>query len=49
MGFFNVVSRQGNKRVYNEDEVRLKLEKITQLINEGYPLRLIRKKLEDIG
>jgi len=49
MGFFNVVSRKGNKRLYNEDEVRARLERITQLINEGYPLRLIRKKLEETG
>ena len=45
MGFFTVVSRKGNKRLYNEDEVRVKLEKITNLVHEGYPLRLIRKML----
>jgi DNA-binding transcriptional MerR regulator len=45
MGFFTVVKRKGNKRLYDEDEIRLQLEKITKLINEGYPLRLIRKVL----
>ena len=49
MGFFTVVSRKGNKRVYNEDEVKERLEMITQLINEGYPLRLIRKMLTEEG
>jgi len=45
MGFFNVVRRKGNKRLYDEEEVRTQLSKITKLINEGYPLRLIRKIL----
>jgi len=49
MGFFTVVRRKGNKRMYNEHEVREKLEKITKLVNEGYPLRLIRKMLSEGG
>lgn len=45
LGFFTVVQRQGNKRLYDEEEVRVQLNKILNLSNEGYPLRLIRKKL----
>ena len=45
MGFFTVVSTKGNKRLYDENEVRTMLEKVTKLIREGYPLRLIRKKI----
>ena len=46
MGFLTVVSRKGNRRLYDENEVRTKLEQIGKLVEEGYPLRLIRKKLE---
>ena len=49
MGFFTVVRRKGNKRMYSEDEVRQMLVKITQLVNEGYPLRLIRNMLTEQG
>ncbi len=42
----HVVIKNGNVRMYNEVEVREKLMKISQLIGEGYPLRLIRKKLD---
>lgn len=49
MGFFTVVKRKGNRRLYNEDEIRSKLSKITKLVNEGYPLRLIRKMLSEEG
>jgi len=45
LGFFTVVRRRGNKRLYDPKEVAERLAKITELINEGYPLRLIRKKL----
>lgn len=47
MGFFTVVRRKGNKRLYSESEIRLILPRITKLINEGYPLRLIRKMLTE--
>jgi len=46
LGFFSVVSRKGNKRLYNEKDIREQLNKILRLSNEGYPLRLIRKKLK---
>lgn len=46
LGFFNVVKKQGNRRLYDEEEVGRQLNKILKLSNEGYPLRLIRKKLK---
>lgn len=45
LGFFEIVKREGNKRLYREREVRERLLVISKLANEGYPLRLIRKKL----
>ena len=45
LGFLTVKKRSGNKRLYDQNEVSVRLEKITKLINEGYPLRLIRKKV----
>ncbi len=50
LGFLNVVGRKGNKRLYDENEVSEQIAKISKLINEGYPLRLIRKVLlENLG
>ena len=46
LGFLNVVKRKGNKRLYDEQEVVKQLNTILKLSNEGYPLRLIRKKLK---
>ncbi len=45
LGFFTVVGRNGNKRLYDEEEVRVKSQQIKKMITEGYPLRLIRRKL----
>ena len=45
MGFFRVVAKRGNKRLYSEDEVKACLTKIKEKVNEGYPLRLIRDSL----
>jgi DNA-binding transcriptional MerR regulator len=45
LGLLNVVKRKGNRRLYIEKEVRSQLVKITRLSDEGYPLRLICKKL----
>lgn len=46
-GLINVVSKKGNVRLYDEDEVNSRLTKITLLINAGLPLRVIRKTLND--
>jgi DNA-binding transcriptional MerR regulator len=45
LGFFKVVVKRGNKRFYEAEEMKSKLGIITRLKNDGYPLRLIRKKL----
>lgn len=45
LGFFNVVERHGNKRMYDAKEIEEKIRGITDLKNQGYPLRLIIKKL----
>jgi len=43
MGFFTVVGKKGNKRLYDKDEVRERLLAIKEKVNQGYPLRLIRQ------
>ena len=46
LGFLRVVAKRGNKRFYQEIEVKMKLDEVTKLKNEGYPLGLIKKKFE---
>ena len=45
LGLFHAVNKRGNKRYYAEKEIRSNLARIQSLKNEGYPLRLIRKFL----
>ena len=45
LGFLSIVKREGNKRLYSGREVKRRLELISKMVNEGYPLRLIRNKL----
>ena len=45
LGFLSIVKREGNKRLYSGREVRTRLHLISKMVNEGYPLRLIRKKI----
>ena len=45
LGFIQVVKRKGNKRLYEEKDVLTTLERIAQLKDDGYPLRLIRRLL----
>lgn len=45
LGILQVITKNGNTRLYDDAIVRERLMKIYQLINEGYPLRLIRKKI----
>ncbi len=46
LGLFDVKKRSGNTRFYDAEEVRRSKDKINELINNGYPLRIIRKILE---
>ena len=45
IGLFPLLGKNGNERLYEEKLIRQRLEKISKLSKEGYPLRLIRKKL----
>ena len=47
LGFFSVVKRRGNKRLYEEKEVLAALQGISRLKDEGYPLRLMNKLLKE--
>ena len=45
LGFLPIVKREGNRRMYNKKQVRERLRFISKMMNEGYPLRLIRRKI----
>jgi len=47
-GLLQVVNKRGNVRMYDQAAVKRRLVRIMELMDEGYPLRLIRKKLEGI-
>ena len=44
-GLLTVVTKSSNVRMYDEAEVKERLVKISEMMSEGYSLRLIRKKL----
>ena len=45
LGLFEIVRKHGNKRMYDSTTVEHRYRTISNLMNEGYPLALIRKKL----
>lgn len=45
LGLLQVVTKDGNVRLYAKAKVKGRFAKIFQLVSEGYSLRLIRKKL----
>ncbi len=45
LGFLAIVKRDGNRRMYNDKQVKNRLTLISKMMNEGYPLRLIRQKI----
>ncbi len=45
IGLFPIVGREGNKRLYNDRQIRQRLHIISEMVNDGYPLRLIRRKI----
>ena len=49
LGLFSIVRKDGNKRLYDREEVELRYQTISKLANEGYPLGLIRKMLMNGG
>lgn len=48
INLLHVVTKQGNVRMYDEAQVKERLARIAQLISEGYPLRLVCKKLNNL-
>ena len=46
LGLLKVVMKTKNKRLYNETDVVYALKMIANLIAEGYPLQLIKKRLD---
>ena len=44
-GLLPVLTKEGNVRLYSKNIVAKRLKKIRELMNEGYSLRLIRKRL----
>jgi len=47
IGLLRMVGRKGNKRLYDEEGVGRRIPKIRELVNRGYPLRLIADMLKD--
>lgn len=45
IGLLPVLSKAGNVRGYDEEQIKVRLAKISQMSKEGYPLNLIRKKI----
>jgi len=45
LGFFRIVVKKGNRRFYDAQELQQKLRVIARMKDDGYPLRLIRRKL----
>lgn len=48
LGLLDVVTKNGNTRMYDRGEVRKRLVQIARLAGEGYSLRLIRRKLTGV-
>ena len=49
IGLLRVAGRKRNRRLYDEEAVRRRLAKMTELISQGYPLQLISQKLNSEG
>ena len=47
LGLLPVADRQGNRRLFVESQVFRRLEEISHLRREGYPLRIIRRQLQE--
>jgi DNA-binding transcriptional MerR regulator len=47
IGLFPIVGREGNRRLYSDRQIKSRISIISKMVNDGYPLRLIRKKLTD--
>ncbi len=45
LGLLPIVKREGNRRMYSDRQVKERLTRINRMTNEGYPLRLICRKI----
>ena len=45
LGLLSIVLKEGNVRYYDRDIVEMRLSEISKLKQEGYSLRLIRRRL----
>jgi len=45
LGLFPIVKREGNKRIFDLQEIEVRYGKISKMAQAGYPLALIRKKI----
>ncbi|MCX5697212.1 MAG: MerR family transcriptional regulator [Candidatus Omnitrophica bacterium] len=48
IGLLSLIRKEGNKRIYDANEVKVRLKMIMKFSKEGYPLNLIRKKIVGI-
>ena len=48
IGLLPILGKNGNYRFYDSKEVKQRLDRISKLAKEGYPLHLIRKKIVGI-
>ena len=46
LGLFNIKDKKGNIRLYDKNEILVIHDRISQMKKEGYPLKIIRSKLE---
>ena len=45
MGLLPILGKNGNQRLFDEHQIKRRIERITRLTKEGYPLHLVRKKI----
>lgn len=46
LGLFEIEKRVGNRRFFDEETIRTRLERIFDLKDEGFPLRMIVRELQ---
>ena len=47
IGLFKVIGKKKRQRLYDSEDTKKRLAMINGLIAKGYPLRLIREKLDN--
>ena len=45
IGLLHMVAKRGNRRLYDPEEIKSRIPKIKEMVNEGYSLRLVVKQL----